>query len=915
MRHLVVPASILFLGCSGLHAMAGESDYQCAHAGFHAPAAFNEVTGENPDHFPEEQEIDIEHIRLEMNFPGLETKSATVVETIVFNAAWEMRSDITLDARDLDIQGIERLDDSALSITQSSEVKEFGTREGLDYFVDGDRLHIHFPTAIGKGERAAIRLRYSLHDPKDGMFWIEPLPNDPDQRWEVWTQGEASSNRYWFAGHDYPNDRMTSEIVARVPLPNVVSAAGTLVSRNENGDGTVTYHWRIDQTHVNYLTSLVIGLFDVQRGEVDGVQLEYYVPPQRAGDSQRSFAKTAEMIRTFGKLFDEPFPYPRYAQIVVRDFTSGGMENVTATTLAARMLVGESMARHSPACVSRSESVIAHEIAHSWFGDLITCRNWAHLWLNEGWASYAQALWAEASCGKDEYAYGIWNRRREVAANDPLDSQQPLVFHRHGDPEVMFRFNDSAVYDKGGFILHMLRRKLGDEAFWKGTREYIDKYRNQVVETAQFRGAMEAASGQDLEAFFRQWCETPGTPPVQVALTYDSRERAAIITVEQTAKLTGESPAFRGEMKFFLQSRGGEVVERTFDVTLRKHTFSIPLEKAPAAFAVDPDAAFLMDLTLKAPVNVLRDSMRQAPTVIGRCDAVHAYAREAGSNATGSLRDLVRDADMFYGVRVEAALALGEVSGDGAANALATLAQEMSARAPEETDWRVREAIAKALGQHRGDAAKNALKKLVDDPSDPVVAAAATSLVTFFGSDIDEMLMRAFERRGENERIATAALGAMTKRASAQAMDAAIRLSDATASHFSTRVRAIQSMGELLEGRESSGDDDKASGRLLELVNDPRRQVGSAAIAAIGRGKLKPAIPTLQQLAGKTDDADVATAARNAMTAINDKKGTRSDVMALEEKVNALETRLDALEKTPGDSSQQKKRRRFLGIF
>ncbi|MEO8376148.1 MAG: M1 family aminopeptidase, partial [Candidatus Sumerlaeota bacterium] len=858
----------------------------------------------------------IEHIRLEMDFPGLESKSASVVETIVFNAPWELRSDITLNARDLDIQSIDRLDDSALAITQSPEVKEFGTREGLEFVSMGDRLNIHFPTPIAKGERAAIRIRYALHDPKDGLFWIEPLPNDPDPRWEVWSQGEASSNRFWFVGHDYPNDRMTSELIARVPLPNIVSAAGTLIERKENGDGTATYHWRMDLTHVNYLVSLVVGQFDVQRAEVNGTQLEYYVPPQKASDSQRSFAKTPEIMATFIKLFDEPFPFPRYAQLVVRDFSAGGMENVTATTLAERVLTGEVAAQHSAQCDNRAESLIAHEMAHSWFGDLITCRNWSHLWLNEGWASYCQALWTEASCGKEEYDYDIWSRRRDVASSDPLDSQQPIIFRRPENPEVMFDFNGGAVYTKGGLVLHMLRKKLGEDVFWKGVRSYIDTYKFQCVDTDKFRGAMEAASGQDLEAFFRQWCERPGTPPVTVTLEYEPKNRQAIINVEQTAKLTSDSPAFRGELKFFLKSQSGETLDRTFEITQRKHTFSIPLDKTPAVFAVDPEATFLMNLTLKAPVNVLRDSMRQSPTIISRCDAIHAYARDGGSVAVGPLHDLAQDADVFYGLRVEAAAALGEISDDTAGDALAALAMALITKGPEETDWRVREAIARALGKHDTDDVAKALEKLVDDASEPVAASAAASLAAIPGSDADAAIARAFDRRGEHDRIASAALGSAVKRRSASALDEAVKLTDATASHYSIRVRATQFIGELLEDRETPAGGTNATRRLMELLNDPRPPVRNAAIAAVGRGKLKSAIPALQQLATKTDDQELATKAKDAITAINAKSGSREDVKSLEEKLNALETRLDAMEKDEKKSAApQKKHRRFLGFF
>ncbi len=880
------------------------------------PARFSEVTGENPSHFPEEREVDIEHIRLEMDFGSLETKSASVVETIVFTSPWEVRSELTLDAVDLDIQGIERLADEALQIAQGPGRAEYPTREGLDFFSSDGKLHISFPTPIGRGERVAIRINYTIHDPRAGLFWIEPLPGDPDPRWEVWSQGQPGSNRNWFACHDYPNDRITSEVIARVPLPNVVSAAGTLVSRQENGDGTVTYHWRIDQDHVSYLTTIVVGQYEVVQGESSGIPLEYYVPPQRAADVARTFSKTPQMMALFEKLFDEPYPYPRYAQLVVRDFGAGGMENVSATTLTTRVLQGESADQHARACNANMEYLIAHELGHTWFGNLITCRNWSHLWLNEGWASYCEYLWAESSCGRDEYDYEIWKNRRSVAAADTIESNQPLVFIRTPSPRDMFGFNGQAAYDKGAQLLHMLRQDLGDEAFHAGVRKYIDLYKGQSVLTDHFRGAMEAASGRDLEWWFRQWCETPGTPKVTVSLEYDMQNHVAAITVEQTGRVDSATPAFRGDMAFVLRTQSGEMVTRTFPVTERRHVFRIPVDRTPVMFAPDPQCAFLMDLTVKAPFEVLRETTVSGPTVSSRCEAIVSLARE-GDRAVEPLRGLGADRKLYHGVEREAINALGTISGPGARDALLSIAAELAALPPVETDWRVRQSLAEALGKHTGEEVMKVLVKLSEDPSEPVAGAALGSLVAFPGEEATAALKKGFERRGDHDRLAERAVGAMVRRHDPAALEEAMALTG-PGTFYRTRSMAVGWIGELLENDEVPVEGNAATKRLFELLTEPRRPVRIAALGALGKARFKGAIPLLEQFAAKTDDEDVSGAARNAITAINDKKGTRQDVKDLEQKLGALEKRLEKMEKdkpAPAAKSPTKKRRKFLGLF
>lgn len=896
---------------------ADEEELFCAH--FHEaadPARFLDITGANPDHFPKERQVDIEHIRLQMDFPGLETKTASVVETMIFTSPWEDISTVTFDALGLDITSIDRLTDDAFVILQSPVVKDFAEKDGLDFHAESETVTIALDPPVRKGERVALRIKYTIHDPKSGLFWIEPFDDDPDPRWEVWSQGESNYNRHWYVSHEYPNDRMTSEIIARVPQPNIVSAAGQLVSRTDNGDGTSTFHWRIEQNHVNYLTTLIIGQYDVQRDEWRGIPLEYYVPPQHAADVQRTFGPTREMMELFSTLLDEPYPFPRYAQLVVREFGSGGMENITATSLTTRVLNGAATEEFTTPCGRYSEALISHELAHTWFGNLITCRNWSHLWLNEGWASYMEDLWTESTCGRDEYDLTQWRLRRRVANDDPVESAQPVVFVRVPDSATMFRFNGQAVYNKGEFLAHALRRKLGDELFFKGIQTYIDLHKHSTVTTEDLRTALESVSGIDLEAWFRQWLYSPGTPRVRIALRYDMKARAAIVDVEQTQKIDAITPAFRMDMELYLRSRQGEAVTRTVEITDRKHTFSIPLEKPPMIFAPDPGAANLMGLELDAPFEVLRDTARQGPTMVARLNAVEAL-RKQGARAVETLSALAVNESEFFGIRAESVTSLGEISGDSARDALLRLAQELRNKPAKETDWRVRRAVAQALGKHKGDAIVAMLARYSEDPCEPVAANALASLGSFKDESAKDALVKGFARRGEHDVVANDALGALVKRRDPEAMDLAIKL---TGSDVDYRVRpqSISRIGELLDGADIPTEGNAGTARLLELVDDKRPRARRAAVDALGRARFKGAVSRLEQLAAKADDSDLATAAKNALTSIREPKGTREDVTKLDERLNALETRLEKAERDAHRESpmpESRKKRRFLGIF
>src|SRR5262249_34353741 len=267
-----------------------------------------------------------------------------------------------------------------------------------------------------------------------------------------------------------------------------VLSNGALLSRKENDNKTVTYHWKQEKSHSSYLVTLVVGQFDVVKEDWHGLPVLYYVPKGRKPDVARTFGRTREMLTFFSKRFGIAYPWEKYAQVVVEQFSSGGMENTSATTLTDRALLDErAFLDSSP------DGLIAHELGHQWWGDLVTCRDWSHIWLNEGFATFSEVLWMEHDKGADEAAYLLLQKARSARGGG---KDRPIVDRRYTSAVSMF---DARAYPKGAWVLHMLRRRLGDDAFWRAMRRYGTEHRLKSVETSDFRKTLERDTGFNLE--------------------------------------------------------------------------------------------------------------------------------------------------------------------------------------------------------------------------------------------------------------------------------------------------------------------------------------------------------------------------------------------------------------------------------
>jgi aminopeptidase N len=746
-----------------------------------------------------------------------------------------------------------------------------------------------------------MTVRYRVNQPTQGLHFFGPTANEPDVARVMWSQGESTTNSYWFPCFDHPNELQTTELIVTADEAYKISSNGRLVSRRESDHGSgMTWHYLQDQPHAAYLVSLVVGEFHVVDDIWEGVPIEYWVHPPYAEQAQRSFANTKRMLSFFSERIGVKYPWDRYAQLACEGF-GGGMENTSVTTLGLSAL-------HDDRSIldGNSDDLLAHELAHQWWGDLLTCRDWAHLWLNEGFATYFEALWGEFDLGADEFSYDMDRKARRAREGG---RERPIVDRRYDDPGSMF---DSRAYPKGAWVLHMLRRRLGDEVFWHVLQRYAADYAHRPVETVDLRKTFEDVTGRSFERFFYDWTERPGHPVVDVAFDWMADDRLARLTIAQTQ----EGEPFHFPLRIELQDAdGGPALVRELEITDQQHTLFLPLDRAPSLVRVDPAQAVLAEFKEKKSRALWEAQLRNDPSVALRLRAVSHFADSRRPEDQALLATALAD-DPFWGVRDEAAGALGKLGGDVARQALIS---GLSAENP-----RVRRACAEALGEFRGDEqAAAALRPLVTqgDASYQAEAAAIASYVKIGAGDALAQVHEVLKRDSRNEVLRSAALRHLGPLEDPQVVDLLITWSRPDRPR---RCRP-EALSALAEATRHHPTDEATYQRIVEALaaglEDSGRQVRSAAARALGNlqepRRAESTLPALQQLAAHDSERRVRSAAEAAVKAIREGRQAPVELSDLRKELEAavehnkeLESRLEKLEQLrregaapPGESA------------
>lgn len=698
------------------------------------------------------------------------------------------------------------------------------------------------------GERVEVTIRYE-GSPAKGLYWVGPEPGYPDKPYQAWTQGEDMDNHFWLPTWDYPNDRATYEGFLTCAEDLVATANGLLVEVKPGPrPGTKTWHYRMAQPNVTYLIALAIGPWERYADEHEGKPVEYFVN-RGVGEetARRSFGKTPAMLEFFEGLIGVEYPWDKYAQVAVSEFVVGGMENVSNTLQTDRTLHDERSALDRS-----SEGLVAHELAHQWFGDLLTCRDWSHLWLNEGFATYFQILFAEHERGVDELRLEIRGEQRGFMRADGRRAR-PMVsngFTRQGDEQ------NANVYTKGSSVLHMLRFVLGDDAFKAAIRHYTAKHAGQLVDTRDFQIAINEATGQPLDWFFEQWVYGAGHPKFEVRAEWDEATRTETLRVKQTQATGGATPVFRMpvDLKFVV---GGKPTIRRVWVHEKEHVFSFPLEGRPEIVRFDDGGWIAKTLDFEKTIDEWIWQLEHDDDVIGRLEALEALEEKTGDErVTAALARCAASKD-HKDVRDDAAAALGKRKESPAARA-ALLA------ATRDAESRVRAAAARALASFEGDLeAYDAVKALVgSDPSYSVQTAALRGLRGIRGQAAWDDLLAARDVASEDDAIRDTAndlLGEIDPgRATPLLMEEA-----AYGRPYSVRLGAMTFLGR--RAKDASEGERAAIAALLEKgLDDRSRSARRTAVSALGDMGHKGALAKLKAIAETDSDERLRGAAKSA---------------------------------------------------
>ena len=452
----------------------------------------------------------------------------------------------------------------------------------LQFRVENEKVYIALDKEYSPNDLIKIRLKYSAK-PKKGVYFVNAEREDGEvlHDAQIWTQGEAEETHYWFPSYDFPDDKAMTEQFLTVGPNETAISNGELIETTPNADGSKTFHFKTNFPHSVYLTSFVIGNYVKFSELYKNIPLTVYLYPGKERFYKKVFGNTAQMMQIYEELTGIAFPYNKYEQTIAAHFALGGMENITATTLSDRDIF---FSEENSLVV---EDIISHELSHSWFGDLVTCRNWSELWLNESFATFMEAAYREKMYGRSDYLRKITQDRDIYFDAESKMKRKHGLFNQSARPDDSIF--DAVTYQKGGAVLHTLRETVGDTNFWKAINIYLNKYKYENVETADLQRVFEDVSKQNLDWFFKQWIYGVGFPKLNLKYKYDKDKKQLNLTVNQTQKPEDLiPPAFILPLELEILTKNGAVSEK-ISITKREEKFSFNLNDAPTEIVVDKD--------------------------------------------------------------------------------------------------------------------------------------------------------------------------------------------------------------------------------------------------------------------------------------------------------------------------------------
>jgi len=809
--------------------------------------------------------LKMEHLRLELSF-DLKKRQVKGLASLTFSPRATNVREAIFDAFDLDV--------TAVTDEAGKPLK----------FTNGDRtLQVDLGRARKPGQSTTVTVAYTA-TPRRGLYFNAPDEGYPNRPEQIWTQGQAEDSAHYFPCFDFPGEKCTSEMIVTVPATWTAVSNGYLDSVKEDKRRKAkVFHWKQDLPHPAYLITLCAGEFDEVSEDAGGVPVQYYGQPGSSEDLVRAFGRTPDMVTFFSDKIGVDYPWSKYATVAIHDFIFGGMENTSATTMTDTLLHDE---RAHGDFEEVADSITAHELAHQWFGDLLTCREWSHGWLNESFATYFDALFVEHHRGHDAFRVAVTQNAHIYLEEDSGDYRRPLVQNIYTDPIDIF---DRHLYEKGSVVLDMLRNRLGDELWWKAINHYVSKHRESEVLTPDLQRAIEEATGYNLDGFFAQWVWKGGHPEFKATTAWDAEKRQATVTLEQTQKadenLTSiyEVPM---EIGFWVNDK---LDRRTVEVRDGHEAFVFTLPSEPEFISIDPANRVLKTLDYKPGEKALKANLLKNPEAVGRIEAARALGKLGSPGAIEALRKTLLNTREYHHVRAGAAHGLGDVKSEAARDALIA--------GTRERDQYVRRAAAQNLGNFRDAEAAAALTRLLEGDGDKsyyVQSAAASALGKTLQLDVVETLTGVLGRPAHNDVITAAALSGLAATREAAALPL---LLDHTqwGVHQNARRNAVIALGALHRWLEAP-DRARVRERLEELLDDRWLRVQLSAVSALQTIAEPASIGALNAAARRALDGRLKRMSKVAVRRIGEAQKKPEELNALKKQVEELQSANQKLE-------------------
>jgi aminopeptidase N len=729
------------------------------------------------------------------------------------------------------------------SLLYSDAASEKGNNV-LSFKQHNDKLLIDIGKKLLEGNKFSLIINYSTNGlirpppirlpPKDDAMGFNFVLSDNNVAFQAWTQGEPIASNKWFPCIDHPQDKFTRQISVIVPENFVVISNGErdTIDQDVEGERKKKYVWEESHPNTAYVTSVVIGEFaELPKENYEGrVPLLYYVPRGREDDGRRLFKNTLSMMNFFETFFETKYPFDKYSQVTVDEFPHGGMENTTCTTLTTDDLPSEQVVRDNKIY----DYVVVHELAHQWFGDLVTCRDWQHLWLNEAFASFSEALYYQHSLGEDDYLlYMLMDADEYLNSTEQGVHTTPLVYKSYNHPMDMF--STPRTYKKGAFILHMLRMLLGDEDFRKSLQTYLDQFKNKTAETDDLRKIFEENSGKSLQEFFDQWIYGAGHPELRATVSVNNS--TVNIKVRQT-----QVNLFRFPLDVMIVLRMSDGIEKKIEDTLLiegkeiEKSYSVPNVASIKRVPIDQHFKVLKKLDLvvqDTSDSILLNSLIEGETVTEKISAARALTGKQSTDLISPLKNVILQENLYWGVRTEAAKTLGSIKGDASYEALKECSEMVQ-------NNKVKESLVHALGSFSKADSFDLLKPILENNNESGnVQYAAAVAIARSGSEEKSipLLSTLLDRKSYKNIVARGALEGLkiislesSKRETVDTVESILIEKSKVGNEGRIRQTATSALGYLARNYK---DRTSIITHLKELLNDGSIHIRNSAYASL----------------------------------------------------------------------------------